>query len=201
METRGAGTRVGGHARNAVSSLAWLPATIVEVGGRNLFKKFNGLLGGGHPTKSPPFAPPVPQPLPPICTQFASNSHPIRTLSTYPPLEYPIRTQFAIRKFMPGARKPRTRRSHVVAAAHISQRCMRMASPRRVGRASAGFRRPSDGNAKSQESSIRRSRTLPPLRGGSQHRSGRTHIYIARIAREVRSVHAPLAAPSASSQH
>ena len=36
---------------------------------------------------------------------------------------------------MPGARKPRTRRSHVVAAAHISQRCMRMASPRRVGRA------------------------------------------------------------------
>ena len=56
---------------------------------------------------------------------------------------------------MPGARKPRTRRSHVVAAAHISQRCMRMASPPKVGRASAGFRRPSDGNAKSQESSIR----------------------------------------------
>ena len=56
---------------------------------------------------------------------------------------------------MPGARKARTRRSHVVAAAHISQRCMRMASPRKVGRASAGFRRPSDGNAKSHESSIR----------------------------------------------
>ena len=41
METRGAGTRVGGHARSAVSSLAWLPATIVEVGGRKLFKKFS----------------------------------------------------------------------------------------------------------------------------------------------------------------
>ena len=49
-------------------------------------------------------------------------------------------------------------------------------------------------NTKGQRSSIRRSRTLPPLRGGSQHRSGRTHIFIARIARQVRSAHAPLAA-------
>ena len=49
-------------------------------------------------------------------------------------------------------------------------------------------------NTKGHESSIRRSRTLPPLRGGSQHRSGRTHIFIARIARQVRSAHAPLAA-------
>ena len=69
-----------------------------------------------------------------------------------------------------------------------------MASPRRVGRIPAGFQRPSNGNTKSQRSSIRRSRTLPPLRGGSQHRSGRTHIFIARIARQVRSAHAPLAA-------
>ena len=46
---------------------------------------------------------------------------------------------------MPGARKARTRRSHVVAAARISQRCMRMASPRKVGRIAAGFRRPSNG--------------------------------------------------------
>ena len=58
----------------------------------------------------------------------------------------------------------------------------------------AVFRRPSNGNTKSPESSIRRSRTLPPLYGGSQHRSGRTHINIARIARQVRTTHAPLAA-------
>ena len=70
----------------------------------------------------------------------------------------------------------------------------RVASPRRDGRIPAGFRRPSDGNTKRHESSIRRSQTLPPLRGGSQHRSGRTHTFIARIARQVRSAHAPLAA-------
>ena len=39
-----------------------------------------------------------------------------------------------------------------------------------------------------------RSRTLPSLRGGSQHRSGCAHINIARIARQVRSAHALLAA-------
>ena len=49
-------------------------------------------------------------------------------------------------------------------------------------------------NTKGHESCIRRSRTLPSLCGGSQHRNGRTHIYIARIARQVRSAHAPLAA-------
>ena len=49
-------------------------------------------------------------------------------------------------------------------------------------------------NTKGHESSIRRSRTLPPLRGGSQQRSGCADIYIARIARQVRSAHAPLAA-------
>ena len=94
----------------------------------------------------------------------------------------------------PSARNARTRRSHVVTAARISQRCMGMASPRRVGRIPAGFRRPSNGNTKGHESSIRRSRTLPSLRGGSQQRSGCVHIYIARIARQVRSAHAPLAA-------
>jgi len=47
---------------------------------------------------------------------------------------------------MPSARNARTRRSHVVTAARISQRCMGMASPRRVGRIPAGFRRPSNGN-------------------------------------------------------
>jgi hypothetical protein len=62
----------------------------------------------------------------------------------------------------------------------------------------AGFQRPSDGSTKSQESSIRWSRTLPSLHGGSQHRSGRTHTYIARIARQVRSAHAPLAAEGPS---
>ena len=36
--------------------------------------------------------------------------------------------------------------------------------------------------------------TLPPLCGGSQQRSGRTHTFIARIARQVRTTHAPLAA-------
>ena len=40
------------------------------------------------------------------------------------------------------ARNARARRRHVVAAARILQRCRRMASPRRIGRASAGFRRP-----------------------------------------------------------
>jgi hypothetical protein len=63
---------------------------------------------------------------------------------------------------------------------------------------SAAYLPNSDGhpmaNTKRQRSSIRRSRTLPSLRGGSQHRSGRTHICIARIARQVRSAHAPLAA-------
>ena len=95
---------------------------------------------------------------------------------------------------MPSARNARTRRSHVVAAARISQRCIRTALPRRVGRIPAGFRRPSNGNTKGHESSIRRSRTLPSLCGGSQQRSGRTHTYIARIARQVRTNHAPLAA-------
>jgi hypothetical protein len=95
---------------------------------------------------------------------------------------------------MPSARNARTRRSHVVAAARISQRCIRTALPRRVGRIPAGFRRPSNGNTKGHESSIRRSRTLPSLCGGSQQRSGRTHTYIARIARQVRTTHAPLAA-------
>ena len=40
------------------------------------------------------------------------------------------------------ARNARARRRHVVAAARILQRCRRTASSRRVGRASAGFRRP-----------------------------------------------------------
>ena len=46
---------------------------------------------------------------------------------------------------MPSARNARTRHSHVVAAARSSQRYMRMASPRRFGRGSAEFRRPSNG--------------------------------------------------------
>jgi len=46
---------------------------------------------------------------------------------------------------MPSARNARAHRSHVVAAARISQRCLRMASPRRVGRIPARFRRPSNG--------------------------------------------------------
>ncbi len=41
---------------------------------------------------------------------------------------------------MPSARNARTRRSHVVAAARISQRSIRTALPRRVGRIPAGFR-------------------------------------------------------------
>ena len=45
----------------------------------------------------------------------------------------------------PSARNARTRRSHVVTAARISQRCMGMASPRRVGRIPAEIRRPSNG--------------------------------------------------------
>ena len=36
-----------------------------------------------------------------------------------------------------------------------SQRYIRMTSPQRVGRIPAGFQRPSDGNTKSHESSIR----------------------------------------------
>ena len=95
---------------------------------------------------------------------------------------------------MPSARNARTRRSHVVAAARISQRCIRTALPRRVGRIPAAFRRPSNGNTKGHESSIRWSRTLPSLCGGSQQRIGRTHIHIARIARQVRTNQAPLAA-------
>ena len=71
----------------------------------------------------------------------------------------------------------------------------RVASPRRVGRAYLPY---SDGhlmaNTKRHESSVRRSRTLQPLRGGSQQRGGRIHIYIARIARQVRATLAPLAA-------
>ena len=43
---------------------------------------------------------------------------------------------------------------------------------------------------KSPGLSTRGSRTLPPLHGGSQHRSGRTHIYHARIARQVWATHA-----------
>ena len=45
----------------------------------------------------------------------------------------------------PSARNAQGRRRPAVAAAGTSQRCMRMASPRRVGRIPAGFRRPSDG--------------------------------------------------------
>jgi hypothetical protein len=40
---------------------------------------------------------------------------------------------------------PSARNARAVAAARSSQRCMRTASPRRDGRGSAGFRRPSDG--------------------------------------------------------
>ena len=68
-----------------------------------------------------------------------------------------------------------------------------MASPQRDGRIPAEFRRPSDGKHEGSRS-IRRSRTLPSLCGGSQQRSGRTHVFIARIANQVRSAHAPLAA-------
>jgi hypothetical protein len=71
---------------------------------------------------------------------------------------------------------------------------MRMASPRMDGRGSAN----SDGhpmaNTKGHESSIRRSRTLPPLCGGSQLLGGCAHMYQARIARQVRATLAPLAA-------
>ena len=49
-------------------------------------------------------------------------------------------------------------------------------------------------NTKRHESSIQRSRTLPSLCGGSQLLGGRAHMYHARIARQVRSAHAPLAA-------
>ena len=56
---------------------------------------------------------------------------------------------------MPSARNARTRRSHVVAATRTSQRCIRMASPRRDGRIPAAFRRPSDADTKSPESSTR----------------------------------------------
>jgi hypothetical protein len=51
----------------------------------------------------------------------------------------------------------------------------------------------STGETKSHESSIR---TLPTLCGGSQQRGGRTHIYHARIARQVWATHAPLAVKS-----
>jgi len=49
-------------------------------------------------------------------------------------------------------------------------------------------------NTKGHESSIRRSRTLPPLYGGSQLLGGRAGMYHARIARQVRATLAPLAA-------
>jgi hypothetical protein len=49
-------------------------------------------------------------------------------------------------------------------------------------------------NTKGHESSIRRSRTLPPLYGSSQLLGGRAHMYHARIARQVRATLAPLAA-------
>ena len=49
-------------------------------------------------------------------------------------------------------------------------------------------------NTKGHESSIRRSRTLPPLRGGSQLLGGRAHMYHARIACQIRATLAPLAA-------
>ena len=45
----------------------------------------------------------------------------------------------------PSARNARARRRPAVAAASSSQRCIRMASPRRFGRGSAEFRRPSNG--------------------------------------------------------
>ena len=51
----------------------------------------------------------------------------------------------------------------------------------------------SNGKTKSHDSSIR---TLPTLCGGSQQRGGRTHIYHARIARQVWATHAPLAVKS-----
>jgi hypothetical protein len=63
---------------------------------------------------------------------------------------------------------------------------------------SAAYLPDSDGhpmaNTKGHESSIRRSRTLPPLCGGSQLLGGRTRMYHARIARQVRATLAPLAA-------
>ena len=49
-------------------------------------------------------------------------------------------------------------------------------------------------NTKGHESSIRRSRTLPPLYGSSQLLGGRAHMYHARNARQIRATHAPLAA-------
>ena len=49
-------------------------------------------------------------------------------------------------------------------------------------------------NTKGHESSIRRSRTLPPLYGSSQLLGGRAHMYHARNARQVRATLAPLAA-------
>ena len=49
-------------------------------------------------------------------------------------------------------------------------------------------------NTKGHESSIRRSRTLPPLYGSSQLLGGRAHMYHARNARQIRATLAPLAA-------
>ena len=74
------------------------------------------------------------------------------------------------------ARNARARRRHVVAAARILQRCRRMASPRRVGRASAGFRRPF--NWQDEESRIVNPNLADAVRRLAAAR--RTHSHISR---------------------
>ena len=80
------------------------------------------------------------------------------------------------------ARNARTRRGHVVAAARISQRCMRTASPRRDGCAFVGFRRPSDGK---HEGSRIVHPMIPDLAAAARRlaASRRTHPHIYRSDR------------------
>ena len=90
---------------------------------------------------------------------------------------------------MPSARNARTRRSHVVAAARISQRSIRTALPRRVGRIPAGFRRPSDGK---HEASRIVNPMIPDLAVAARRLSAarRTHPHISRSDRTLSPGHA-----------
>jgi hypothetical protein len=90
---------------------------------------------------------------------------------------------------MPSARNARTRRSHVVAATRTSQRCIRMASPRRDGRIPAAFRRPSNGN---HEASRIVNPMIPDLAVAARRLSAarRTHPYISRSDRTLSPGHA-----------
>ena len=118
----------------------------------------------------------------------------------------PLRRSLSSQRIAPGQDAPSTRpkgRAHEtperVALPPSQPHAVRSATCAWLHRGGlAAYPPNSDGhpmaNTKGHESSIRRSRTLPPLYGSSQLLGGRAHMYHARIACQVRATLAPLAA-------